>query len=175
MLPDNFDFAMIPEDSKGRLTLKEVGMLASTIEDIDYAMVSWLKEDLNLSAQTNEGYVNVPVLWQSPERAFQVKNAKDLREHFSKLNGDQEKALEEQRLDMTAVMDDVKGRVAQNFAHFTNIAGGLEAKATGIESKIVSTVQSIADTREKFSGLCSRLETEIREDRRMNTEIKYLY
>ena len=80
MLPDNFDFAMIPEDNKGRLTLKEVGMLASTIEDIDYAMVSWLKEDLNLSAQTNEGYVNVPVLWQSPERAFQVKNAKDLRD-----------------------------------------------------------------------------------------------
>ena len=97
-------------------------------------------------------------------------NAKDLREHFAKLNGDQEKALEEQRLDMTAVMDDVKGRLAQNFAHFTNIAGGLEAKATGIESKILSTVQSIADTREKFSGLCSRLETEIRDDRRMNTE-----
>ena len=97
-------------------------------------------------------------------------NAKDMREHFTKLNGDQEKALEGQRLDMTAVMDDVKGRVAQNFAHFTNIAGGLEAKTTGIESKIVSMVQSIADTREKFSGLCSRLETDIREDRRLNTE-----
>lgn len=97
-------------------------------------------------------------------------NAKDMREHVTKLNGDQEKALEGQRLDMTAVMDDVKGRVAQNFAHFTNIAGGLEAKTTGIESKIVSTVQSIADTREKFSGLCSRFETDIREDRRLNTE-----
>ena len=79
MLPDNFDFAMMPEGT-GEFSLKEVGMLSSTIEDIDYGIVSWLKEDLNLSATTNEGYVNVPVLWQAPERAFQVKNAKDLRD-----------------------------------------------------------------------------------------------
>ena len=32
-------------------------MMSSTIEDIDYAIVSWLKEDLNLSTKTNEGYV----------------------------------------------------------------------------------------------------------------------
>lgn len=79
MLPDNFDFAMMPE-SEGEFSLKEVGMLSSTIEDIDYAITSWLKEDLNLSAQTNEGYRSVPVLWQAPERAYQVKNAKDLRD-----------------------------------------------------------------------------------------------
>jgi len=79
MLPDNFDFAMMPE-GEGEFSLKEVGMLSSTIEDIDYAIVSWLKEDLNLSAQTNEGFINVPVLWQVPERAYQVKNEKDLRD-----------------------------------------------------------------------------------------------
>ena len=79
MLPDDFDFAMMPEGT-GEFSLKEVGMLSSTIEDIDYAIVSWVKDDLNLSAQTNEGFVNVPVLWQAPERAFQVKNAKDLRD-----------------------------------------------------------------------------------------------
>ena len=55
-------------------------MLSSTIEDIDYAIVSWLKQDLNLSATTNEGYKSVPVLWQAPERAFQVKHAKELRD-----------------------------------------------------------------------------------------------
>ena len=84
MLPDNFDFAMMPE-GKGPFTLKEVGMLSSTIEDIDYAIVSWLKDDLNLSAQTNEGFINVPILWQAPERAFQVKNAKDLRDEAGAL------------------------------------------------------------------------------------------
>ncbi len=79
MLPDNFDFAMMPTGS-GDFSLKEVGMLASTIEDIDYAIVSWLKEDLMLSTKTNEGFVKVPILWQTPERAFQIKNEKELRD-----------------------------------------------------------------------------------------------
>ena len=78
MLPDNFDFAQLPED-RDNFTLKEIGLLASRIEDIDYAMVSWLKEDLDLSTLTNEGYKRTPVLWQTPERAFQIKNNKDLR------------------------------------------------------------------------------------------------
>lgn len=78
MLPDNFDFAQLPEDKKD-FTLQEIGMLGSRIEDIDYAMMSWIKEDLDLSTITNEGYKRVPVLWQTPERAFQIKNNKDLR------------------------------------------------------------------------------------------------
>lgn len=79
MLPDNFDFAQLPEDQK-EFTLQEIGMLASRIEDIDYAMMSWIKEDLDLTTLTNEGYKRVPVLWQTPERAFQIKNNKDLRD-----------------------------------------------------------------------------------------------
>ena len=78
MLPDNFDFAQLPDDRK-EYTLKELGMLASRIEDIDYAIVSWLKEDLDLTTLTNEGNKRVPVLWQTPERSFQIKNDKDLR------------------------------------------------------------------------------------------------
>ena len=79
MLPDNFDFAMLPVGAS-EATLKEIGMLSSTIETIDYAIMSWLKEDLNLSATTNEGFSQVPVLWQVPERAYQIKNRKDLRD-----------------------------------------------------------------------------------------------
>ena len=78
MLPDNFDFAQLPDDRKD-FSLKEVGMLSSRIEDIDYAITSWLKEDLDLSTITNEGNKRVPVIWQTPERAFQIKNNKDLR------------------------------------------------------------------------------------------------
>tara|TARA_Y100001963_G_C6790413_1_gene455073 strand:- start:2724 stop:3614 length:891 start_codon:yes stop_codon:yes gene_type:complete len=82
MLPDNFDFAMLPTGSVGNttFTLEEVGMLASTIENIDYSLVSWVKEDLKLSTMTNEGFKEVPVLWQVPERAYQVKNEKSLRD-----------------------------------------------------------------------------------------------
>ena len=79
MLPDNFDFAMLPEGSTS-YSLKELGMLESSIETIDFAIVSWLKEDLNLRSKTNEGFSLVPVIWQTPERAFQVKNNKELRD-----------------------------------------------------------------------------------------------
>jgi hypothetical protein len=82
MLPDNFDFAMIPTGSSGRsqISLKEIGMLASDIENIDYSIVSWLKDNLRLGSRTNEGFTEVPVLWQTPERAFQVKNDQSIRD-----------------------------------------------------------------------------------------------
>ena len=79
MLPDNFDFTQIPDEADS-LTLKEVGMLASNIENIDYSVMSWMKEDLALMAMTNQGFTKVPVLWQTPERAFQIKNEKELRD-----------------------------------------------------------------------------------------------
>ena len=79
MLPDNFDFAMLPTGST-TVPLSEIGMLSSTLEDIDYALVSWLKDDLNLSARSNEGYKRVPVLWQAPERAYQIKHRRELRD-----------------------------------------------------------------------------------------------
>ena len=81
MLPDDFNFAMLPDlPNTGSVTLREIGMLESTIEDIDYAMTSWIKKDLDLSATTNEGRKKVEILWQVPERAYQIKNDKDLRD-----------------------------------------------------------------------------------------------
>jgi len=79
MLPDDFDFAMLPTGSY-KVPLSEIGMLSSTLEDIDYAMVSWLKDDLSLSARSNDGFKRVPVLWQAPERAFQIKHRLELRD-----------------------------------------------------------------------------------------------
>ena len=70
---------MIPTGST-TFSLKEIGMYSSTIEDIDYVITSWLKEDLHLHCNTNEGYREIPVLWQVPERAYQVKNSKQLRD-----------------------------------------------------------------------------------------------
>jgi hypothetical protein len=79
MLPDNFDFALLPTGSN-HFSLAEVGMLASTIENIDYAITSWLKVEVDPTIHTNEGFKTVPVLWQAPERAYQIKNNKDLRD-----------------------------------------------------------------------------------------------
>ena len=77
MLPNNFDFAML---APGNYNLREIGILESTIETIDYSIVSWLKEDLKMSARSNDGFKPVPVLWQAPERAYQIKHNKDLRD-----------------------------------------------------------------------------------------------
>tara|TARA_R100000008_G_scaffold19975_2_gene10314 strand:+ start:3869 stop:4762 length:894 start_codon:yes stop_codon:yes gene_type:complete len=86
MLPDNFDFAMLPDLPRtGSVGLKEIGLMRSSIESIDYAITSWLKEDLKLHAITNEGRTRVPVLWQTPERAYQLKNEKDLRDDVGAL------------------------------------------------------------------------------------------
>ena len=84
MLPDNFDFALLPTGSL-HFSLAEVGMLASTIENIDYALTSWFKVDVDPTIHTNEGFKSVPVLWQAPERAFQVKHDKDLRDNAGAL------------------------------------------------------------------------------------------
>ena len=81
MLPDNFDFAQLPElPNTGSVGLREIGMLESNIENIDYSITSWLKTDLELFATTNEGRKQVDILWQTPERAFQIKNDKNLRD-----------------------------------------------------------------------------------------------
>tara|TARA_R100001594_G_scaffold3168_1_gene12093 strand:- start:50 stop:940 length:891 start_codon:yes stop_codon:yes gene_type:complete len=78
MLPDNFDFALIPPGISD-VPLREVGMLASTIEDLDRALTDWIKA-LEICATTNGGWSKVPVLWQVPERAYQIKNEKQLRD-----------------------------------------------------------------------------------------------
>ena len=49
MLPNNFDFAQIARRTERFFTLKNRDLLG---EDIDYAMVSWLKEDLDLTTIT---------------------------------------------------------------------------------------------------------------------------
>ena len=69
---------MIPAGTD--LKLSEIGMLSSTIEDIDAAIMDWMNNNLELHATTNEGWKKVPVLWQVPERSFQIKNEKSLRD-----------------------------------------------------------------------------------------------
>lgn len=72
MLPKNFDFTQLPEDKKD-FSLKEIGMLGSNIEDIDYAMTSWLKEDLDLTTMTNEGYKECQYCGKHRKEPFRLK------------------------------------------------------------------------------------------------------
>jgi len=60
--------------------IKEYEFMPSTIETIDRAFFTWINEDVNAHATTNKGWDKVPVIWLSAERAFQIKNDKDLRD-----------------------------------------------------------------------------------------------
>ena len=52
----------------------------SNIENIDFAMTQWLKEQNIFCDTTNKDRYKVPVVWTSAERAYQVKNNKELRD-----------------------------------------------------------------------------------------------
>ena len=65
-----------PED------LKEVTFLASTIETIDYALYDYINEKFDIHASTNKGFKKVPIIWTTAERAYQIKNNKDLRDDY---------------------------------------------------------------------------------------------
>ena len=60
--------------------IKEYEIMPSTIETIDRAFFTWLSEGVNVHATTNKGWNKVPVIWLSAERAFQIKNDKELRD-----------------------------------------------------------------------------------------------
>ena len=58
----------------------EIPFLPSTIETIDVGFFNWVDKELDLYATSNSGWKKVPVLWLSAERAYQIKNDKDLRD-----------------------------------------------------------------------------------------------
>jgi len=56
----------------------------STIENIDTALYDWVN-DLELNTVTNDGFKKTPVIWLGTERAYQIKNNKELRDNVGKL------------------------------------------------------------------------------------------
>tara|TARA_R100000808_G_C2146349_1_gene154266 strand:+ start:1009 stop:1890 length:882 start_codon:yes stop_codon:yes gene_type:complete len=59
---------------------KEISLMPSTIETIDMALYKWLDEKMNVYTTTNTGWKKVPTIWVLPERAYQIKNRKELRD-----------------------------------------------------------------------------------------------
>tara|TARA_Y100000034_G_scaffold120348_1_gene163163 strand:+ start:59 stop:1000 length:942 start_codon:yes stop_codon:yes gene_type:complete len=68
------------DDNTTEGKVQEVVMMPSTLETVDYALYDFINEKLNLFTTTNEGFEKVPIIWASAERAFQIKNNKDVRD-----------------------------------------------------------------------------------------------
>ena len=60
---------------------REIILEPSTLETVDYAIFNLINDGFNLHTTTNDGFKKVPVLWLTPERAFDSKS-KDLRDHI---------------------------------------------------------------------------------------------
>ncbi len=63
---------------------KDTPLIPSTLENIDTAFYKWVNE-LQLKTNTNDGFKDAPVVWLGTERAFQIKNNKELRDKVGKL------------------------------------------------------------------------------------------
>ena len=62
-------------------TIKQIiSFEPSTLETIDYSVYDFVDKELDIFCTTNKGFKKVPVIWQASERAFQIKNDKDLRD-----------------------------------------------------------------------------------------------
>ena len=59
---------------------KEITIMPSTLETVDYAVYNWLNDSLDLHTSTQSGFEKVPVIWAGAERAYQVKRDKDARD-----------------------------------------------------------------------------------------------
>jgi len=67
------------EPTPSQPPLKEISLMPSTIETIDRALYDWLNEELDIFCTTNDGWQKVPIIWSMAERAYQIKNNKELR------------------------------------------------------------------------------------------------
>ncbi len=60
--------------------LGEIKLQPSGLETIDRAMYRFVNVELDLQIGSNEGFKKVPVLWTTTERAYQVKDNKEIRD-----------------------------------------------------------------------------------------------
>jgi hypothetical protein len=65
--------------------VRDITMLPSTIETIDYALHNWVDEIVNPFATTNKGWEKVDVRWVSGERSWQIKEDRDIRDGSSRI------------------------------------------------------------------------------------------
>lgn len=59
---------------------EEIILKPSNQETVDYAVLKWVDETLNISAETNTGFRKIPIIWLTAERSFLVKSNKEIRQ-----------------------------------------------------------------------------------------------
>lgn len=73
------DYSMEPKE------ITNIKKTFATIEDIDVSMHEYIKEVFDIHTTNNEGMYKVPVIWAGAERAYQIKNNRNVRDAVGKL------------------------------------------------------------------------------------------
>ena len=60
--------------------LKDIDFQPAVVETHDYALFNYLDVECNFHVNSNKGWRKVPVIWVGAERAFQVKERKEIRD-----------------------------------------------------------------------------------------------
>ena len=68
------------KDENIKDTTVEMHFSPSTIETIDTAVFNFLDETLDLRCSSNDGFVKVPIIWVSAERAYLAKKIEKLEQ-----------------------------------------------------------------------------------------------
>jgi len=126
--------------------LKEISFMPSTIETIDFALYDWLNEGLDIFCTTNDGWKKVPLIWSMPERSFQTKDNKDLR------NADDIFTLPVISIDRSSLIKDpnMKGVAWSHIPRQNDAKGGVLTVARRIQQEKTSNFAD-ADAKRKFN------------------------
>lgn len=103
------------------MATKKIPFASSTLENIDTAFLRYINESLDIHTTTNQGFIKVPVIWASAERAFQSKRDSRVRDKEGSL------VLPLITIERTAVTKDVnrKGSVQAALMPVNDEKGGV--------------------------------------------------
>lgn len=68
------------ELEKSAYPVKYDTLIPSTFETVDMALYEWIDKEVNIFATRNDGWAKVPIMWMTQERAFQIKDDREMRE-----------------------------------------------------------------------------------------------
>ncbi len=144
------------------LDKKVIHTNASSIETIDSAMYRWVDEEKNIFCTTNKGWLKVPVLWSTAERAKQSKGHRELRDASGQI------ILPVVTVERTGVVKDM----ARRGPYWANIPPKDKSKNTLTISRKISPEKTRnfqnADAKKKYGQMNFKTE-------KVNSKVVYEY
>jgi hypothetical protein len=132
--------------------LKDLEFQPSTIETIDRAIYQYFEKECNIHTNSSKGWRKVPVIWVGAERAFQVKERKEMRDSGGML------VLPMIAIDRVSITKDParKGTTPANLLNNKDEQGGVITVARRIKQDKTSYNRAAAQSRtwagDEYSG-----------------------